>query len=103
MAKYDLTGGLETKFTFSIDGNEFEFSKPTVREMREIAKVFSSIEKEKDPEKQIELGDDAMAELYKFIVPINHELKIQELLNDQPIDVQNKFNEMIKKELGASS
>lgn len=103
MAKYNLTGSLEKSFTFSINDKEFEFRKPTVREMREIAKKFSIIETEEDPEKQIEQSDAAMAELYKFIVPINHEENVQDLLNDQPVDVQNAFNEMIKKELGATS
>jgi hypothetical protein len=41
MAKYDLTGSLETKFSFSISDKEFEFRKPTVREMREVAKKFA--------------------------------------------------------------
>ena len=103
MAKYDLTGGLETKFTFSIGDKEFEFRKPTVREMRAVASKFSGIETETDPIKQVELSDTAMSELYSFVVPINHDEKIEDLLNDQTIDVQNAFNNMIKKELGASS
>ena len=103
MAKYNLTGSLETSFTFSINDKEFDFRKPTVREMRVIAKKFSKIEQETDPEKQIEQSDAAMDELYKFIVPIDHEENVRDLLNDQPVDAQNAFNEMIKKELGASS
>ncbi len=103
MAKYDLTGGLETKFTFSIDDKEFEFRKPTVREMRAVASKFSGVEKEQDPEKQIAMSDEAMAELYTFIVPIGHNSAIGDLINDQTVGVQNAFNEMIKKELGASS
>lgn len=103
MAKYDLTGGLETKFSFSIGDKEFDFRKPTVREMRAVAAKFSEIEKEKDPAKQIEQSDAAMAELYKFVVPLGHDEKIADLLNDQTIDVQNAFNNMIKKELGATT
>ena len=101
MAKYNLTGGLETKFTFSIGDKEFEFRKPTVREMRAVAKKFAGIETEKDPDKQEELSDAAMAELYTFVVPINHTEDLKTLLDDQPIDVQNAFNNMIKKEIGA--
>ncbi len=100
MAKYDLTGGLERKFTFSIDDKEFEFSKPTVREMRALLKKFASVEKEKDTDKQLKLSDAAMADLYKFIVPVNHDANIAELMQDMPIGVQNGFNDMIKKELG---
>lgn len=103
MADYDLTGALKTKFTFSIGDKEFEFRKPTVREMRAVAKKFSGIEDEEDADKQIEKSDEAMAELYTFVVPIGHTEKLKELLDDQPIDVQNAFNNMIKKELGASS
>ena len=103
MAKYDLTGGLETNFTFSINDKEFEFRKPTVREMRAIAAKFSGIETETDPEKQIELSDAAMAELYTFVVPVGHEEKLVDLLDDQTVSVQNAFNDMIKKELGYSS
>lgn len=101
MAKYDLTGGLERKFTFSIDDKEFEFNKPTVREMRGLLKKFTAVEKEEDTDKQLKLSDAAMAELYKFITPVNHESDIAELMQDMPIGVQNGFNEMIKKELGA--
>lgn len=100
MAKYDLTGSLETNFTFSIGDKEFEFKKPTVREMREVAKKFSAIEKEQDVDKQTQMSDDAMAELYKFVKPIGHEVDLKGLLDDQPVDVQVAFNEMIKKELG---
>jgi hypothetical protein len=103
MAKYDLTGGLETKFTFSIGDKEFEFRKPTVREMRAVAKKFSGIDTEKDSAKQEKLSDDAMAELYTFVAPIGHTEDLKALLDDQPVDVQNAFNNMIKKELGASS
>lgn len=99
MAKYDLTSSLETSFTFSIKDKEFEFRKPTVREMRSIAKKFAGIDKEDDSDKQIEKSDEAMNELYQFIVPINHDTPVQELLNDMPIDVQNAFNDMVKKEL----
>ena len=101
MAKYDLTGSLETKFSFSIGEKEFEFRKPTVREMREVAKKFAGIEKEEDVEKQTQLSDEAMAELYKFVLPINHDVNLKELMDDQPVGVQVAFNEMIKKELGA--
>ena len=102
MAKYDLTGSLETKFSFTIGDKEFEFRKPTVREMREVAKKFSGIEKEADADKQTKLSDDAMAELYKFVVPVGHEVSIKDSLEDQPVSVQVAFNEMIKKELGTS-
>lgn len=103
MAKYDLSGGLETSFTFTIDGKEFEFRKPTVREMRAIAKQFSSIEKEQDQDKQLAAGDKAMATLYEYVKPVGHEVNIADLMPDQPLGVQTAFNDMIKKELGATS
>jgi len=101
MAKYDLTGSLETSFTFSIADKEFSFRKPTVREMRSVANKFSAIEKEEDVNKQTEMSDEAMAQLYQFVHPVNHDSSIKELMDDQPVDVQVAFNEMIKKELGA--
>lgn len=103
MAKYDLTSSLEATFTFAIGDKEFTFRKPTVREMREVSKTFAGIERETDAEKQIELSDQAMMELYKFVEPIGHDSNIAELLQDQPISVQTAFNEMIKKELSASN
>lgn len=103
MAKYDLTGGLETKFTFLIDGNEYEFRKPTVRELREMLKKFSAVEKEKDQDKQLKLSDDAMDLMYSFITPLNHERSVAEAMQDAPVGAQVAFNEMIKKELGATS
>lgn len=101
MAKYDLTGSLETKFSFTISDKEFEFQKPTVKEMREISKKFANIDKEEDVEKQTAISDEAMAELYKFVTPVGHDTYIKDLLEDQPVDVQAAFNDMIKKELGA--
>lgn len=103
MAKYDLTGSLEKDFTFSIDDKEFSFRKPTVREMRAVAKKFAGIDKEKNPDKQLEMSDEAMKELYSFITPINHEESIADVIADQTVGVQNAFNEMIKKELGAAN
>ncbi len=103
MAKYDLTGSLEKDFTFSIDDKEFIFKKPTVREMREIAKKFAGIEKEKNADKQIELADAAMDELYGYINPVGHDQKIADVIADYPVGVQTAFNDMIKKELGAAS
>ncbi len=102
MAKYDLTGSLETKFSFTIGDKEFEFRKPTVREMREVAKKFAGIEKEQDIDKQTQMSDEAMAELYTFVVPVGHDASIRDSLEDQPVSVQAAFNEMIKKELGTS-
>lgn len=101
MAKYDLTGSLETKFSFNIGDKEFEFNKPTVREMREVSKKFSGIEQETDVETQTQKSDEAMAELYKFVVPVGHDTPIKDVLDDQQVGVQVAFNEMIKKELGA--
>lgn len=101
MAKYDLTSALETTFTFSIGGKEFSFRKPTVREMRQLAKNFASVDKSEDPDVQAEASDKAMRELYNFVMPVNHQENISDLMNDQPIGVQVAFNEMIKKELGA--
>ena len=101
MAKYDLTGSLETSFTFSIDGKEFKFRKPTVREMRAIAKKFGGIDKETDVEKQSELSDAAMRDLYTFIEPVDHDTVLETLLDEQTVDVQKAFNEMVKTELGA--
>lgn len=103
MAKHDLTGSLERDFTFNIDDKEFKFRKPTVREMRAIAKVFSGIESEKDPDVQLEKSDQAMESLYKHITPIDHDSNIADVINDQPVDVQVRFNKMIQEELGASS
>lgn len=103
MANYDLTGSLETTFTFSVGDKNFEFRKPTVREMREIAKVFSTIEQSDDPEQQAESSEVAMRELYKFITSIDHDEQFGDIINDQPVGVQVAFNEMIKKELGAQS
>ncbi len=103
MAKYDLSGGLETSFTFTIEDKEYKFRKPTVREMRGIAKQFSGIEKEKDQDKQLAAGDKAMATLYEYVEPVDHDTPIAEFILDQPLGVQSAFNDMIKKELGASS
>lgn len=102
MAKYDLTGSLEKDFTFSIDDKEFTFRKPTVREMREIADRFASVEKEEDQEKQLKSSDEAMGTLYSYISPIGHSDNIADVIADYPIGVQTAFNEMIKKELGAA-
>ncbi len=99
MAKYDLTSSLETSFTFTIGDKEFSFRKPTVREMRAVAKTFAGIDKEVDSEKQVEQNDLAMAEIYKFVEPIGHDAKIEDVLADQSVDVQTAFNNMIKKEL----
>lgn len=99
MAKYDLTGSLESKFTFTIGDKEFEFRKPTVREMREVAKKFAGIENETDLDKQTQLSDEAMGELYKFVQPVGHDSNIKDVLDDQTVDVQAAFNDMIKKEL----
>jgi hypothetical protein len=101
MAKYDLTGSLDANFSFTIGDKEYIFSKPTVREMREISKKFAGIEKEENVEKQAELSDQAMDELYKFVAPVDHTSPIKDVLEDQPVDVQVAFNEMIKTELGA--
>ena len=103
MAKYDLTSSLETSFSFTINGKEFEFKKPTVREMRAVSKRFATIEKEQDVEKQMELSDEAMREIYKFCRPVNHNDEVEAVLADLPMSVQMAFNEMIKKELGASN
>lgn len=100
MAKYDLTDSLETNFTFAIGDKEFSFRKPTVREMRALAKNFSGISEETDPDKQAEASDTAMGELYKFTTPMGHDSNIKELMDDQPVGVQLAFNEMIQKELG---
>lgn len=100
MAKYDLTGALEDTFTFNIGEKEFQFRKPTVREMREVAKKFAGIEKEEDLDKQTEMSDEAMASLYQFVEPVGHDANIKDVLDDQPVSVQAAFNEMIKKELG---
>lgn len=101
MAKYDLTNSLEKDFVFAIDGKEFLFRKPTVREMRSIVSKFSGIEKITDPDEQLRQNDEAQRELYAFISSVNHDLNIADVLNDQPVDVQIAFNEMIQKELGA--
>lgn len=103
MAKYDLTGSLEKDFTFSINGEEFVFQKPTVREMRGLAKKFAAIQQETDPEKQSELSEAAMAELYNYIKNTTSDRHIADVLDEQPMDVQLLFNEMIQKELGATA
>lgn len=101
MAKYDLTGSLETEFTFLIGDKEFKFRKPTVREMRAVANKFAGIEKEQDQEKQAAQSEEAMAELYTFVEPVGHTEVLRDLMDNQPVGVQIAFNEMIKKELGA--
>lgn len=100
MAKYDLTGSLEDKFSFAIGDKEFEFRKPTVREMREVSKKFAGIDQETDLDVQTQKSDEAMAELYKFVFPVGHEENIKDVLDNQQVGVQVAFNEMIKKELG---
>ena len=101
MAKYDLTKSLDKDFTLSIDDKEYLFRKPTVREMRVIAKQFSSIDESADQDAQLEQSDAAMRELYKFITPIDHDADFAEVLSNQPMGVQIAFNEVIQKELGA--
>lgn len=101
MAKYDLTGSLETEFTFSIADKEFKFRKPTVREMRGVSQKFAAIEKITDAEEQERASEEAMSELYRFIEPINHDANLKELMEDQPVAVQIGFNNMVKAELGA--
>lgn len=102
MAKHDLTGSLEREFTFNIEDKEFKFRKPTVREMRAIAKNFAGIEKETDPDVQMQKSDEAMNNLYSYVTPINHDVSIQDLMSDQPMEVQIRFNQMIQDELVAS-
>lgn len=101
MAKYDLTGSLETNFNFEISGREFNFRKPTVREMKSLAKEFASIEKEEDVTRQAEMQNRAMESIYRLITPVNHNDRFADLLEDQPVGAQIAFNEMIQAELGA--
>lgn len=102
MAKYDLTGNLEKEFTFNIGSDEYRFRKPTVREMRGLAKSFAGIEKSDDPDEQAELSNQAMMALYEYITPVNPDGRaIAEVLDEQPMETQLRFNEMIQKELGA--
>ena len=101
MAKYDLTGSLETSFNFSIGDKEYTFRKPTVREMRELAKKFSAVDASAGSDQQLEASETAMNELYGFITPINTDVQIADIMDDQPIGVQVAFNEMVRKELGA--
>lgn len=104
MTKYDLTGALEASVTFNIGDKEFTLKKPTVREMRQVSRVFASIDaNSSDVEAQEQASEQAMSELYKFVSPINHDEDIKDLIEDQPVGVQIAFNEMIKKELGAQS
>ncbi len=103
MAKYDLTEALETSFTFLIGDKEFTLRKPTVREMREVAKVFSSVDTDAEPEEQNRASEEAMKKLYSFVTPLDHDSYIGDVMDDQPVGVQIKFNEMIKTELGAQS
>lgn len=101
MAKYDLTSSLEKDFTFSINAEEFVFRKPTVREMRALAKKFAAVNKEEDSDKQMALSDEAMEELYRYVENVDKNgRKVTEALDEQPVDVQVLFNEMIQKELG---
>lgn len=102
MAKYDLTGSLETSFTFSINDQEFSFRKPTVREMRQLAKTFADVTGEQDQDKQVQLSEEAMNGIYSFITPVGHDANIADVMNDQTVSVQVAFNEMIQKELGAA-
>lgn len=102
MAKYDLTGSLEPTFTFGIGGDEFEFRKPTVREMRGLTKEFSKVDTSEDPDEQIKASDEAMGKLYEFIKPVGHDKNLKDVMESQTLDVQLAFNDMIKKELGAS-
>lgn len=101
MSKYDLTNNLEVSFMFSIHGKEYEFRKPTVREMRAISKEFSSIDKEENEDKKIEKSEEAMKKLYSFVKSIGHEEKIADVMENQPMSVQIAFNDMVRKELGA--
>jgi hypothetical protein len=100
MADYDLTGKLKKEFTFSIDGQEYVFHKPTVRDMRSLAKKFNAINKELDPDAQVDLTDEALTELFKYIDSIGESRPIAEVMDEQTVDVQNLFNDMILKELG---
>ena len=103
MAKHDLTNALEKSFTFSIEDKEYEFRKPTVREMREVAKKFAAVEKEEDDDKKDALAQEALDHFYTFVTPMNHDLDIKSVLDDQPMSVQAGFNEMIRVELGVQS
>jgi hypothetical protein len=100
MAKYDLTGSLEKDFTFSINGQEYTFRKPTVREARAIGRQFAGVQKETDEDKQMDLSDEAMKTLYQYITAAEGSRPIAEVIEDQTVDVQIAFMEMIQAELG---
>lgn len=99
MADYDLTGSLKKDFTFSINGEEFTFRKPTVREMRALAKKFSAINKETDDDIKVERSDEAMAELFTYVENRTSDRFIGDVLDEQPVDVQVAFNDMIQEQL----
>jgi hypothetical protein len=99
MAKYNLTSSLDKTFTFSIEDKEFLFTKPTVRQAREMARLFSAAQKEEDPDMQSQKSQEAMREVYSFITPMGHSENIEDVLDNQTVDVQAAFGEMMKKEL----
>lgn len=100
MAKHDLTGALESTFTFSINGLEFSFRKPTTREAREIGKKFRAVQELDNDEARERAEEEATNEMYKFITPVGHENNIGDVLLDAPVDVSRRFGEMVTKELG---
>lgn len=101
MAKYNLTSAIEKTFDFDIDEYQFRFKKPTVREMKVVAKAFSGIDENASPDEQAAKSEEAMRELYQFISPVGHDKYIGDVMEDQPMQVQLGFNEMVQTELGA--
>lgn len=99
MSDYDLTGSLKKDFTFSINGAEFVFRKPTVREMRALAKRFAAINKATDDDEKTARSEEAMDELYMYIENRSGDAYIGAVMDEQTVDVQAAFMDMIQKEL----
>lgn len=101
MADYDLTGSLKKDFTFSIEGEEFTFRKPTVREMRTLVKRFSAVDKQTDTDDKARRSQEAMDELYTYIDSESGAF-IGEVMDNQTVDVQAAFMDMVLEQLTKS-
>ena len=99
MAKYDLTGNQSESFSFSIRDKVFEFRYPTTAEMREIVKEFQELDKEKDDAKKQELATSLDKQLQAFITSVDHDVSINDALDNESVVTVRHFNKMIREEI----
>ena len=96
-SRINFNDDVSDRICFTIQGLDYDFIYPTAKEWSDVAMLTFQLKEEKDEKKIKSLAKKIRKAVDTMVVPVGHDVSIDDTLESAPLPVSQAFNKKLQE------